>query len=94
MKLYVGNLSYSTTEQELSDMFAAFGTVISAKIIMDRDTQRSKGFGFVEMESKEESEKAIKELNGKEINGRAIIVNEARQREKRDNRRSFSKKRY
>ena len=94
MKLYVGNLPHATTEQELTDIFAAFGAVVSAKIILDRDTGRSRGFGFVEMGSKEEGEKAIEELNGKEVGGRTIVVNEARQREKRDNTRSsFNSKR-
>lgn len=92
MKLYVGNLPHASTEQELTDIFAAFGTVVSAKIILDRDTGRSRGFGFVEMGSKEEGEKAIEELNGKEIGGRAVVVNEARKREKRETR-SFNNKR-
>lgn len=89
MKLYVGNLPHSFTEQELTDLFAAFGTVVSAKLILDRDTGKSRGFGFVEMSSKEEAEKAIQEQNGKEVGGRTVVVNEARQREKRDNRSSF-----
>jgi len=93
MKLYVGNLPHATTEQELTDIFAAFGTVVSAKIILDRDTGRSRGFGFVEMGSKDEAQKAIEEMNGKEVGGRTIVVNEARQREKRDNR-SFNKRRF
>ncbi|NGX33960.1 MAG: hypothetical protein K1060chlam1_00304 [Candidatus Anoxychlamydiales bacterium] len=93
MKLYVGNLPHATTEQELTDIFAAFGAVVSAKIILDRDTGRSRGFGFVEMGSKEEAEKAIEEMNGKEVGGRTIVVNEARQREKRDDNRSFNSKR-
>ncbi|NGX44802.1 MAG: hypothetical protein KR126chlam5_00107 [Candidatus Anoxychlamydiales bacterium] len=94
MKLYVGNLPHATTEQELTDIFAAFGAVVSAKIILDRDTGRSRGFGFVEMGSKDEAEKAIEELNGKEVGGRTIVVNEARQREQRDNNRSsFNSKR-
>jgi len=92
MKLYVGNLPHATTEQELTDLFAAFGAVVSAKIILDRETRRSRGFGFVEMGSKEEGEKAIQELNGKEVGGRTIIVNEARQKERRESR-SFNDKR-
>ena len=83
MKLYVGNLSYNTTSNDLSEMFAAHGTVESATVITDRDTGRSKGFGFVEMSSKSEGEEAIKVLGGKEIDGRALTVNEARPREER-----------
>lgn len=78
MKLYVGNLSYEMSESELSDLFAPFGTIESAKVITDKYTGNSKGFGFVEMSSREEGEKAISELNGKQINNRAITVNEAR----------------
>lgn len=78
MKLYVGNLSYRLTDSELEQTFSQFGAVLSAKIIMDRETNRSKGFGFVEFGSREEAEKAIEELNGKEVGGRAIVVNEAR----------------
>ena len=77
-KLYVGNLSYETTDSDLSTMFAAHGTVESAQVIMDRDTGRSKGFGFVEMGSDQEAQAAIAALNGKEVNGRALTVNEAR----------------
>lgn len=78
MKLYVGNLSYRLSDAELEEAFAAFGNVLSAKIIMERETNRSKGFGFVEFESKEDGESAIEGLNGKEIGGRAVVVNEAR----------------
>ena len=77
-KLYVGNLPFTATEDSLIDSFSAFGTVESANLIMDRDTNRSKGFGFVEMSSSEEADKAIAELNGKEMNGRALTVSEAR----------------
>ena len=77
-KLYVGNLSYSVTDAELTQMFSAFGSVESAQIIMDRDTGRSKGFGFVEMKSDQEAQAAIAGLNGKESGGRALTVNEAR----------------
>jgi cold-inducible RNA-binding protein len=77
-KLYVGNLPFTTTDQDLSEMFAQAGQVASAKVIMDRDSGRSKGFGFVEMGSDREAEKAISQLNGSEINGRALTVNEAR----------------
>lgn len=82
-KLYVGGLPYSTTDQELSDLFAPFGTVVSAVIINDKMSGRSKGFGFVEMESKEESDAAIKALDGSEVGGRKVVVNEARPREDR-----------
>ncbi len=83
MKLYVGNLSYDTTDGDLQDIFAEFGTVESAVVINDRDTGRSKGFGFVEMSSKSEAEAAIDALDGNEIDGRSIKVNEARPRENR-----------
>ncbi len=78
MKLYVGNLSYQMTDADLEAAFAAFGAVSSAKIIMDRETNRSKGFGFVEFADKAEAEAAIENLNGKEVSGRALVVNEAR----------------
>ena len=83
MKLYVGNLAFATSSQELQELFAQAGTVTSASVIEDRDTGRSRGFGFVEMSSKEEGEAAIAQLNGKEINGRALNVNEAKPRENR-----------
>jgi RNA recognition motif-containing protein len=82
-KLYVGNLSYDTTDSTLEQMFAAHGTVQSAQIIMDRDTGRSKGFGFVEMGSEQEAQAAIAALHGKEVGGRTLTVNEARPREER-----------
>jgi RNA recognition motif-containing protein len=82
-KLYVGNLAYSVDSSELEQMFGAHGTVTSAQIINDRDTGRSKGFGFVEMSSDAEAEAAIAALNGQEQNGRALTVNEARPREER-----------
>jgi cold-inducible RNA-binding protein len=82
-KLYVGNLSYDTSDGDLQEMFGAFGTVQSAQIVMDRDTGRSKGFGFVEMSSDQEAQAAIKALNGKEAGGRSLTVNEARPREDR-----------
>ncbi len=85
MKLYVGNLSYRLTDAELEDAFAAFGNVLSAKIIMERETNRSKGFGFVEFESKEEGEQAIEGLNGKDLAGRTVVVNEARPPKPRTN---------
>lgn len=82
-KLFVAGLSYAMTDDELRDMFAEYGTVVSAQIITDRDTNRSKGFGFVEMSTEEESKQAIQALNGKELNGRPLTVNEARPREER-----------
>jgi len=82
-KLYVGGLSYDTTENTLKEMFSQAGTVESATIITDRTTGRSKGFGFVEMSSDEEAQKAIEMLNGKELDGRNITVNEARPMEPR-----------
>lgn len=82
-KLYVGGLSYDTTESTLKETFAGAGTVESATIIMDRMSGRSKGFGFVEMSSDEEAEKAIEMFNGKEIDGRSVTVNEARPQESR-----------
>jgi cold-inducible RNA-binding protein len=77
-KLYVGNLSYQTNDNSLSEMFSAHGTVTSARVITDRDTGRSKGFGFVEMSSSAEAQSAIDKMNGKEFEGRAITVNEAK----------------
>ena len=82
-KLYVGNLPYSATEQDLSDKFAACGTVESAKLITDRDTGRSKGFGFIEMASDAEAQAAIDSLNGTDYDGRPMKVNEARPQQKR-----------
>lgn len=82
-KLYVGNLSYGVTDSELQGMFEPHGTVQSAQVIMDRDTGRSKGFGFVEMGSDNEAQAAIAALNGKDVGGRALTVNEARPREDR-----------
>jgi len=82
-KLYVGNLSYDINKSDLEQMFAAHGTVASAQVITDRETQRSKGFGFVEMGSEQEAQAAIAALNGKSIDGRALTVNEARPQEPR-----------
>lgn len=87
-KLFVGSLSYSVNDDQLADAFKDAGTVVSAKVIMDRDTGRSKGFGFVEMSSDEEAQNAIKMLNGKDIGGRPVVVSEARPQENRE-RRSF-----
>jgi RNA recognition motif-containing protein len=83
MKLYVGNLSFKTSNLDLTDMFSAYGTVESANIVEDRDTGRSRGFGFVEMSSKAEGEEAISGLNGIEVDGRSLTVNEAKPREAR-----------
>ena len=86
MKLYVGNLAFQTSSEDLQQLFAQAGTVESASVVEDRDTGRSRGFGFVEMASKEEGEAAIAQFNGKEFNGRNLTVNEARPREDRGNR--------
>jgi RNA recognition motif-containing protein len=83
MKLYVGNLNFKTTGEDLQELFGQVGTVESASVVMDRDTGRSRGFGFVEMASKEEGEAAIAQFNGKDFNGRNLSVNEARPREDR-----------
>jgi RNA recognition motif-containing protein len=83
MNIYVGNLSYSLSESELRDAFAGFGEVSSVKVLMDRETGRSRGFGFVEMPNQSEGEAAIAQLNGKELGGRALRVNEARPKERR-----------
>jgi cold-inducible RNA-binding protein len=82
-KLYVGNLSYDVTSSELETLLAAHGTVLSAQVISDRDTGRSKGFGFVEMDSASEADAAIEALNGKQNGDRALTVNEAKPREPR-----------
>jgi|SRR5438105_983215 len=82
-KLYVGNLAYSVRDDDLQQAFAQFGTVASAKVMMDRDTGRSKGFGFVEMGSDAEAQSAINGMNGQALDGRALVVNEARPREER-----------
>ena len=82
-KLYVGNLAYSVRDEELQQAFSAYGTVTSAKVMMDRETGRSKGFGFVEMASDGEAQAAINGMNGQSLSGRAVVVNEARPREER-----------
>ena len=84
-KLYVGNISFNTSHQDLIDLFSPSGTVTSANIIEDRETGRSRGFGFVEMSSDEEAQNAITALNGKEVDGRGLKVNEAKPREDRGN---------
>ncbi len=101
MNIYVGNLSKEVTESDLKELFGQYGVLSSTKVISDMFTQDSKGFGFVEMQSKSEAEQAIKELNGKELKGKKIIVNEARPKTDRkkgggQNRRggSFGGRRY
>jgi len=88
-KLFVGGLPFSTNDDELSQMFSAHGTVASAKVITDRDTGRSKGFGFVEFESDEEGKAAEKATNGSDVGGRSITVNEARPMKPREDRGGF-----
>jgi len=88
-KLYVGNLAFNTTSEELQDLFAQAGTVESASVVEDRMTGRSRGFAFVEMSTKEEAARAIEQLNGKEVGGRNLTVNEARPREDRGGGRGF-----
>ena len=83
MKLYVGNISFNTSNQDLNDIFGEFGAVESANVVEDRETGRSRGFGFVEMSSKSEGEAAISALNGTEVDGRELKVNEAKPREDR-----------
>ena len=87
MNIYVGNLSYETTDQSLEELFAEFGEVTSARVITDRDSGRSKGFGFVEMANDEEAKAAINEFNDKDIDGRKLRVNEARPKEERPSKR-------
>ena len=82
-KLYVGNLSFNTMDTELKTLFSQVGTVVSCDIILDKFTSKSRGFGFVEMSTQEEATKAIAEFNGKECDGRALTVNEAKPREER-----------
>ena len=87
MNIYVGNLPYGIRDDELSNLFSEFGNVKSANVIMDRSSGKSKGFGFVEMDDGDDAEKAIESLNGREISGRELRVNEARPRGDRPNRR-------
>lgn len=82
-KIYVGNLPFTATSENLNELFSKFGSVDSAKIVMDRDTGRSKGFGFVEMSSGDEAQTAIEKLNGSDMGGRSLVVNEARPMEPR-----------
>lgn len=83
MKLYVGRLPYSTTDQDLTDLFSQLGSVVSATVIIDRETGRSKGFGFVEMSNDQEAQNAISQLNNSTLEGRTIVVNEANERQPR-----------
>jgi len=95
MNIYVSSLSFSASDEDLRQLFAAHGRVSSAKVIMDKYTNRSKGFGFVEMPDQAEAEKAIKQLNGSHFDGRSIVVNEAKPREERSgDKRSFSNNRW
>lgn len=87
MNMYVSNLSFHTSDDDLRKLFEAFGSVSSAKVIIDRETGRSRGFGFVEMNSTTEATAALSKLNGKELEGRAISVTEAREKESRPNKR-------
>ena len=89
MNLYVSNLSFHTTDDDLRKLFEEFGAVSSAKVITDRETGRSRGFGFVEMGSNDDAQKAIKGLNGKDLEGRSMSVNEARERAPRSDNRRF-----
>jgi len=84
MKLYVGNLAFQTSSDDLQQLFAKAGTVETASVVEDRETGRSRGFGFVEMASKEEGQKAIEQFNGQDLGGRALNVNEAKPRENRN----------
>jgi cold-inducible RNA-binding protein len=93
-KIYVGNLSYNVNNSSLESAFSEFGTVASAKVIIDRDTNRSKGFGFVEMSSADEAANAISSLNGKELDGRAMNVSEAKPMEPRSNNNNYNRSRY
>jgi RNA recognition motif-containing protein len=89
-KLFVGSLSFNVNQDQLKELFESAGTVVSAVVITDRDTNRSKGFGFVEMETEQEATAAINSLNGKEVDGRTIIVNIAKPKEDRPSRPSYS----
>lgn len=86
MNIYVGNLSYRMNDQDLEELFAKFGEVKSCKIVNDRETGRSKGFGFIEMDAEQDGQNAVNELNGKEVEGRTLKVNEARPRAPRERR--------
>ncbi|MDB5169429.1 MAG: rbpA [Candidatus Saccharibacteria bacterium] len=86
IKLFVGSLAYTATDDDLAAFFAEAGTVSSAKVIMDRETNRSRGFGFVEMSTDDEAKAAVEKLNGKDLNGRAVMISEARPQEPREQR--------
>lgn len=92
MRLFVGNLPYTASEDELTKLFSQFGAVVSCKIVLDRETNRSRGFGFVEMTNSKEAEKAIKDLDGTDFKDRALVVKEAQERESRPPR-QFNKSR-
>lgn len=94
MNMYISNLSFHTTDEDLRKLFAQYGAVSSAKVITDRDTGRSRGFGFVEMESSKEASEAMKNLDNKEIEGRPISVAVARERESKENGNSGSRKKW
>ena len=94
MNIYVGNLSWGLKDQDLANLFAPFGEVASAKIVMDKFTQRSKGFGFVEMPSDEQAQAAIAQLNGSEIEGRNLVVNESRPKEEGSGGGGFKKRSF
>ncbi|MBV9988280.1 MAG: RNA-binding protein [Chitinophagaceae bacterium] len=94
MNIYVSNLSFNVTDDDLRGFFEEYGNVSSAKVVMDKYTQRSRGFGFVEMDSKEEAEKAVAELNGANVEGRQISVAEARPREERSSKPAYSGNRW
>jgi RNA recognition motif-containing protein len=95
MNIYVSSLSFTATDEDLKQLFATYGRVSSAKVVMDKYSNRSKGFGFVEMPDQAEAEKAIKQLNGSQFEGRSIVVNEAKPREERSgDRRSSSSNRW
>ena len=91
MNIYVGNLPYAVDRDGLKELFAPFGEVLSTRIVIDRDTNRSKGFGFVEMPNEEQARQAVEAMNGQEVDGRKVVVNEARPREERP-RREFVKR--
>lgn len=93
-KLFVGSIAFNVDDSQLEDFFKSAGNVVSAKVIINRDTNRSKGFGFVEMASEEEAKAAIDQLNGKELDGRPIVVSEARPQEPRPPRRFDNDRRY
>ncbi len=94
MRIYVGNLSYQTNDSDLEDAFAQFGQVTSARVIMDKMTNRSRGFGFVEMENDSEGHTAIQKMDGADLGGRTLKVNEARPREERSPARGGYQSRY